>query len=102
MANQKDPYGQFTTNKIGQVVKAFGDVPAVLGTLVALGVTYCYTHLLITNSLDNDIVIAFGDNEITFYAGKDVAIDNFKFDGTVQYKYSGSAPTSGALQVIYY
>ena len=102
MPLRNDPAGQTNTNIIKEVIKAFGDVTATLGTLIDLDVIYSYYHLLVINSLDNDIVIKFGDNEITFQTNKDMWIDNFKFDGIIQYKHKGVAPTAGSLQIICY
>lgn len=101
MANKRDPAGQFNTNIIEEVIKAFGDVPATFTTLIDLGTIYTYQHLLIINSLDEDITIKFGTKNITFQAGKDLWMDNFKFDGILQYKYN-TVPTSGSIQIVCY
>jgi hypothetical protein len=98
----RDPAGQFNTNIIKEVIKAFGVVPATFETLIVLGSIYTYTHFFIINSLDKDIVLKFGNNEITFPTSKDIWLDNFKFEGTIQYKYKSDAPTSGNLQIICY
>lgn len=98
----KDIQGQFNSNIITESIKAFGDVPAAYGTLVTLNAAYTYTHFLVVNSLDNDVVIKFGDNEITFQANKDIWMDGLKYSGTITYKYKSSAPTVGSLQVICY
>jgi hypothetical protein len=100
MPRYDDPSGQLTPNIIIDAVKAFGDVPAVYGTLIALPATYVYTHLVIVNSLDADILIKFGTNEITFQLNKDLVLDDFKYNGTIEYKYKVGAPTSGSLQII--
>lgn len=102
MSNKKDPNSQFIPNEITEAIKAFGDVPVSFGTLKNLGTDYLYTHFLVLNSLDNDVVIKFGTNEITFRANKDVWIDNFKFNGILEYKYKTSAPTVGDIQIICY
>jgi len=102
MANKKDPAGQFNLNEITEAIKAYGVVPASLATFVNLGTIYIYTHCLVINSLNNDTVIKFGDNEITFLASTNVVMDNFKFNGILQYKYKSSAPTAGSLQIICY
>ena len=102
MGLRHDPQGQTNTNIIIETIKAFGDVPVSLDTLIDLGTIYSYTHLLVVNSLDEDIVIKFGDNEITFQSGKDMWIDDFKLDNVIQYKYKTSAPTAGSLQIICY
>lgn len=98
----RDPAGQFNTNQIKEAIKAFGVVPATFETLIALGTIYTYTHFFIINSLDKDIVIKFGDNEITFPANKDIWFDDLKYEGTIQYKYKSVAPTAGSLQIICY
>jgi hypothetical protein len=100
MSNKRDPAGQFTPNIIKESIKAFGIVPISFGTLIDLGVNYVYTHCLIVNSLDEDIIIKFGSNEITFQAGKDMWFDGFKFNNIIEYKYKTSAPTAGSLQFI--
>jgi len=102
MTVRNDPAGQTNTNIMKEVIKAFGDVPAAFGTLIDLDVIYSYTHLLVINSLDKDIVLKFGSNEITFQTNKDMWIDNFKFDGIIEYKYKSAAPTAGSLQIICY
>lgn len=102
MSSKKDPTGQFIPNQIIESIKAFGVIPAVFGTLIDLGTDYSYTHFLVTNSLDNDVVIKFGTNEITFKANKDIWIDNFIFNDIIEYKYKTLAPTVGDLQVICY
>jgi len=88
-----------TVNKIKSVAVVYGSVPASFGTLLALGDTYTYNHAIIMSTLDTDIVIKFGDNEINFPANKDIVFDNFPHNGTLTYKYS-SAPSSGSLKVI--
>jgi len=88
-----------TVNKIKSVSVAFGSVPASLGTLLALGTTYTYNSVIVMNTLDADVVIKFGDNEVTFPTNKDVVIDKFPCNGTLTYKYA-SAPSSGTLKVI--
>lgn len=102
MANKKDPSGQFNVNEITEAIKAFGVVPVSLATLIDLGTTYIYTHCLIINSLNNDTTIKFGDNEVTFLSNTNVVMDNFKFNGVIEYKYKSAAPTSGNLQIICY
>lgn len=102
MANTIDPVGQFAPNIIEEVIKAFGDVPVSLTTLIDLGTNYIYTHFLIVNSLDKDIIIKFEDKEITFLSAKDITMDNFRFNGIIKYKYKSSAPTAGSLQIICY
>lgn len=102
MTVKRDPAGQFNTNIITESIKAFGDVLVTYTTLIELGEIYTYTHFLVLNSFDEDIVIKFGSNEITFQANKDVWMDGFKYDGTLEYKYKTSAPTAGSLQVICY
>lgn len=101
MAN-RDPAGQFNINKITEVIKVFGDVPVSLTTLIDLGTTYIYTHLLVVNSLNNDVTIKFGDNEITLPSSKDLAVDCFRFNDVIEYKYKTLAPTSGSMQIIFY
>jgi len=98
----RDPRGQFHINIIEDVIKAFGDVPAALGTLIDLGDNYTYTHFFVINSLNSDTIIKFGTKEITFPSGKDIWLDDFKHNNVIQYKYKSSAPTSGSLQVISY
>lgn len=90
-----------TLNNIKSVSKAFGDVPASLGTLLTLGDIYTYNHMLVVNSLDADVVIKIGDNEVTFPTNKNVTLDNFSHSGTLTYKYA-SAPSSGSLAVMCY
>lgn len=90
-----------TVNKIKSTSVAFGSVPAALATLLALGTTYTYNHVLVISTLDTDVVIKFGDNEVTFPANKNVTLDNFPVNGTVQYKYA-SAPSSGNLYLMCY
>lgn len=101
-SNRRDPAGQFTANILVEAIKAFGDVPASYGTLIDLGTSYTYTHFLVVNSLDADIMIKFGDSEITFQANKDIWMDGIKLDGVIQYKDKSGSPTSGNLQVICY
>lgn len=102
MANKKDPSGQFNVNKIIETIKAFGAVPVSLTTLIDLGTIYIYTHCLVINSLDNDTIIKFGDNEITFLSNTNVVMDNFRFNDIIEYKYKSLAPTIGNLQIICY
>jgi len=102
MANKKDPSGQFNINKIIETIKAFGSIPVSLTTLIDLGTTYIYTHCLIINSLNDDTIIKFGNNEITILSNTNIVMDNFKFNGILEYKYKTSAPTSGNLQIICY
>jgi len=90
-----------TINKIKSVSVAFGSVPAALATLLALGDTYTYNHMIVISSLDTDTVIKIGDNEVTFPANKNVTLDNFPINGTLTYKYA-SAPSSGSLAVMCY
>lgn len=101
-----DPTGQFQTNRIVSVSKAFGDVPAAFGTLIALGDDFIYEHFMIINSLDAGITIQFNstdtDTEIPFPANKDIVMDGFKNYGTLKYKYTSGAPTTGSLQIICY
>jgi len=98
----KDPTGQFHTNIIDEVIKAFGDVPAAFASLIDLDTNYTRTHLLIVNSLNQDIIVKFETKEITFPAGKDIFIDGFKHNGELKYKYKTSAPTAGNIQFISY
>lgn len=99
----KDPNSQFVVNKIGETIKAFGDVPASYSSLVDLGTEYVYTHLFVTNSLDQDIQIRFGStNAVTLKANKDIWMDGFKFQNTLYYQHKGVAPTTGSIQFVYY
>jgi len=102
MSNKKDPNSQFIPNYITEETKTFGVVPVAFATLKDLGEDYLFTHFLVLNSLDQDIVIKFDNNEITFKANKDVWIDNFKFNGIIEYKYKSVAPTVGDVQIICY
>ena len=101
-----DPTGQFQTNKIMSASKAFGDVPAAFGALIALSDDFVYEHFMIINSLDTGVTIQFNDSEtdteIPFPANKDIAMDGFKLYGTINYKYTSGAPSSGSLQIICY
>jgi len=101
-SNRRDPQGQFSANILTEAIKAFGDVPAAYDTLIDLGDNYIYTHFLVVNSLNENIVIKFGNSEITFQANKDIWMDGIKLDGIIQYKYKVGAPTSGSIQVICY
>lgn len=103
MSTKFNQYGQNVhMNIIEESIKAFGDVPAAFGTLISLGTAYVYTHFFVVNSLNQDIIIKFGSNEITFPSTKDIWLDNFNYNGTIEYKYKSSAPTSGSLQIICY
>lgn len=86
-------------NNIKGTTKAFGDVPAALGTLIDLGTTYTYNTLMVISNLDTDVVIKIGSNEITFPANKNVTIEDAMFNDLIQYKYS-SAPSSGSLSIM--
>jgi hypothetical protein len=90
-----------TVNNLKSVSVAYGSVPAAFGTLLALGGVYTYNHLVVVSTLDQDVVIKIGDNEITFPANKNVTLDNFPHNGTITYKYA-SAPSSGNLYVMCY
>lgn len=90
-----------TVNNMKNVAVAYGSIPAALATLIALGTTYTYQHLMVVSTLDTDVVIKIGDNEVTFPANKNVTVDNFPFNGTLTYKYA-SAPSSGGLYVFCY
>ena len=98
----KDPAGQFNTNIIKEAIKVFGDIPASFETLIDLGTVYVNTHLIIVNSLDEDIIITTGDNEITIKALKDMWMDGLKYQNIVQYKYKNDAPGEGDIQIICY
>lgn len=106
MAIILDPTGQFQTNKIASVQKAFGDVPAAFGALIALGDGFVYEHFMIINSLDAAVTIQFNNSdtstEISFPANKDIVMDGFRNYGTINYKYTSGAPTTGSLQIICY
>lgn len=90
-----------TANKIKNVSVAYGSVPAALATLLALGDTYTYNHLLVASTLDTDVVIKIGTTEVTFLANSNTTLDNFPHNGTLTYKYA-SAPSSGSLSVSSY
>lgn len=101
----KNPRTQLNSNIIVESIKAFGDVPVSYDTLIDLTTfnsTYVFTHMLIINSLDEDVTIKFGNNTITIQALKDIWFDNLIYDGIIQYKYKSSAPTVGSIQVICY
>lgn len=89
-----------TLNNIKSVSKAFGDVPASLTSLIDLGTTYSYNTIMVVSSLDTDVVLKIGSNEVTFPANKNITIDNQILNGIIYYKYA-SAPSSGALTVIF-
>lgn len=100
----KDPTGQINKNIIRESIKAFGVVPSSYGTLIDLTSAYTgyiNTHLIITNSLDADVTIKIGDNEITIQAFKDTWMDGLRYDGIIQYKYN-SAPSEGSIQIVCY
>jgi hypothetical protein len=96
------------SKRIGNVidtVKAFGDVPAVFGTLVDLETDTLYQNMIIDNDLDQDITVKFviGDEkEIIIEAGYNLVLDGdgFEHKGVIQYKYTSSAPTSGRLKAV--
>ena len=101
----KDPVSQFNTNIIREAIKAFGDVPASFDTLIDLtsvNPLYIYTHLIIVNSLDENVTIKIGDNELTVQALKDIWMDGLNYNGLIEYEYSVGAPTEGSLQIICY
>ena len=102
MTIRRDPAGQYNTNFIKQSIKDWSEVPAAYGTLIDLGNLFVFTHFLIINALDEDIVLKFGENEIVFMSMKDIWIDNFKIDGIIEYKYRTSAPTLGQIQIMCY
>jgi len=101
----KDPSGQFNSNIIRESIKAFGVVPVAYETLIDLTSAYTgyiNTHLIITNSLDEDVTIKIGDNEITVQAFKDTWMDGLRYDGIIQYKYKTAPSTEGSLQIVCY
>lgn len=96
-----DNLGQVNVNIIQEASKAFGVVPAAYATLIDLGTTKVYEHVLVINSLNNATNLKFGDSVITLPAVTNIAIDGFKHNGIVQYKYV-LAPTLGTLHVIFW
>ncbi len=98
----KDPAGQINTNIIDEIIKAFGDIPADFTLLINLDTNYTRTHLMIVNSLNEDIKLQFESNEITIQASKDFWFDGFKHNGEIKYKHNGTAPTAGKIQLVSY
>ena len=100
-----DPRGQTNANIIKEEIQVFGDVTDTFATFIDLTVdhpTYIYTHLIIVNSLDEDVKIKIGDNEITAQALKDIWMDALRYNDEVQIKYVSDAPTEGSIQIICY
>jgi hypothetical protein len=89
-----------TLNNIKSASKAFGTVPASFATLIDLGTEYSYNTIMVVSSLDTDVVLKIGSNEVTFPANKNITIENQIINGIIQYKYA-SAPSSGTLDVFF-
>ena len=89
-----------TLNNIKSAIKAYSEVPASLTTLIDLGTEYSYNTIMVVSSLDEDVVIKIGSNEVTFPASTNITIENQILNGVIQYKYV-SVPSSGALAVMF-
>ena len=101
----RSPDSQTQQNIIKEEIKAFGDITDTLATFLDLSLTYpnyVYSHLIIVNSLDEDVKITIGDNEITIKAFKDLWMDGLRYLGEIQIKYVSDAPTEGDIQIICY
>jgi hypothetical protein len=101
----RSPDSQTQQNIIREEVKAFGDVGATFDTFIDLSTAYpnyVYSHLIVVNSLDEDVKITIGDNELTIKAFKDLWMDGLRYLGEIQLKYVSDAPTEGDIQIICY
>ncbi|GAG05024.1 unnamed protein product [marine sediment metagenome] len=100
-----DPASQFNINIINEAIKVFGDVPDTFGTLIdltSINPLYIYTHIIVVNSLDKNVKIKIGGNELTIQALKDIWMDKLSYNGIIEYKYVSDAPIEGSLQIICY
>lgn len=101
----KDPGSQLNPNIINEEILAFGDITDTYDTFIDLTVqypTYIYTHLIIVNSLDEDVRITIGTAELTLKAGKDLWMDGLRYNGEITIKYVSDIPTEGDIQIICY
>ena len=93
--------GQQFNGKITEESMAFGSVPAAYDTLKNFGTNSIFNHFVVINTLDNPITLKFvtGESEIVLAANESFVYDNMVFNGIVQIKHNGAAPTSGAIKV---
>ena len=105
MAITDDTLGNFFYD----VEKQYGDITGSYTALVDLGEDYIFRGLLITSSLDKDVVIKFpnapeGDPEMNIpyvpNVGFQISLDNFRHNGALEIKAAGDVPTSGFLKLV--
>jgi len=85
-------------NNIEEGSLAFGSVGAGYSTILALGTSQVYAHLLISNSLNQDIVLRFGGaNEMTISASESRTMDGVILNGNIEIKHNGAAATAGTI-----
>ena len=95
---EHDPTSQADAlNSIQSAGIAFGDVTAANKTLLALGTSRVYNHLLFSNSLNQDVIITIGSEELLFPANESRTYDGVVVNGNILIKHNGVAPASGNL-----
>lgn len=86
-------------NNIKSASVAYGSITASNTALLALGTTYLYDQLIITNGTDAAVTITIGSNDLYVAANKTITMDKVSINGTISIKYSSSAPTVGSLEI---
>ena len=86
-------------NRIVQTITAFGSITAVYTTMVDLGKTIVFDHLMLDNATDESVTIkltnAAHTTELIIPAGYTKTFDDFRHWDLVQIKRTSGAPTLG-------
>lgn len=95
-------------NHFIQSIRQFGTITGSYTTLHNYGVERVYRGLLISSSLDQDVIIRFpnseaGNSEMVIPAGGSAGssrgMDNARHNGLIEIKHAGVAPTVGSIEV---
>jgi hypothetical protein len=94
------------SNFLVDTIKEFDEITDSFTELVDLGKAFTYRHLLISNTLDKDVVIDFVNTpnvELIIPAGSpsfDMVMDDFRHFDLIQIKYVSDAPTIGQIKFV--
>jgi len=87
-------------NEFEEGLVEHGDITAAYVQLYDLSTDLIYYNISIYNTLDQNIVLKIGSNEITILTNTSRAFDNFPHNGILYIKAKSSLPSSGQLQVV--
>lgn len=91
-------------NYLKDIIKAFGNITGSYTELVDLGTEYLFRGMMIYSTLDQPVTLKFANaesDELNIPPNWEISPEiEFWYDGIIQIKHDGDAPTEGFLKMI--